>query len=132
MSAVPRPFPIVTFKPQNGMTAAVILRVLEAGHGDVYVQYILSVRDGWLDKLSHVLDRMVRDARLEVGVRHGTWICHVVQMDYPYPGAGLYLPPVAPELRRRNPREVRWLEDPNRWDVTPETFPEEYRSHAYR
>lgn len=120
---IPRPIPIVLGDPHPQADVAVVLRVIERGQEDLHVQQILSGRrGGWPDELSTVLDRMIREARLWVGVRHGVWICHVVPFQFPYDNyaTNVYVPPIAPVLRRREPREWRTIYDDSMLSFTPD------------
>lgn len=112
---IPRPIPIVVGRPGPDDTVAVVLRVIERGQPDLHHQII--VGRSWPEQLTHVLDRLIHEARQWVGVRHGIWICHVVPFDW---SGSTPLPSISPVLRTREPWRYRTVYDDSMLSFTPD------------
>lgn len=124
MSAVPRPIPIVIGNPRDDAYVSVHLRVLERGHEDLHVNYIIggSYGTSWREHLTYALDKLINLARREVGVRHGTWICHVLPMGWHTDMMPPHPPPVAPTIRHREPPRWRTIRYEGPVSVTPQVL----------
>jgi hypothetical protein len=118
--AVPRPIPIVLGDPHEHATVAVVLRVVERGFDDYEITHIIA-RSPWREHLPRTLDFLVNSMRKEVGLRHGVWICHVVELPDYYWATPLppHVPPIANIIRFREgypidpPRDYRVDVDPS-------------------
>lgn len=116
---IPRPIPIVAGSPGPYDDVAVVLRVIERGQPDLFHRHIVSGRHGWAEQLTHVLDRLIHETRLWVGVRHGIWICHVVPVDWTLVPS-VPVPPISPVLRRREPHHYRTVYDNSMLSFSPD------------
>lgn len=139
-ASIPHPIPIIygckNF-PDAGEMYAVTVRVIERGQPDIQCTEMVSghafVQDEYA--LRTVVDHCVRECQLLVGLRHGIWICHIVELPrYAFPSDlnKMPLPPIARILRRREPRDWRTVYREDRLDVTATTYFDELRDWGIR